>query len=1016
MADIPVGNTEKDAVPTYRGSTQEIDPDAANIALPEDELPQHVGAASLSVEKAFTGIPRPFAGVDGSFDTKGGIKEKATLISRMKNLVPYKFNNEGKRGKVTPLTQMYLVRYLGPLLYDNAGQALMKQKITPEKKSSSKKQARERLQRLIRQVDELDAALASESKLEMDVLFPFLRLKTLLSDGVAPMPEFKTGMVQQYYSGLNADQKKKFRDVLRKLPGGLPTQGEKGALTLEDRYHLPIMTMIEELQDKGQKATKLTLLDDPGGEKRIPLEQGSALTSYGMNILLAEEGGRHGIAESMLSEYPVEWEELEDFDGVGYLMELIIAIYDLDDDNALYALQSLLTTEFELVIMNMGTKTESATAVIMDDDNEVRIGLNLLSGNSIGSASGSLAQEGKSAINLDGKSFPEGPRLPGCVVLFNLAVHMRSVLTRKKLVYKTYTGATTKEREFSDEDLAFRMEAFDAFFGTTYDGDKLVGVNGAGTFNPGNISFDNGRMGYCTILSSTGSEESAIDPAEARLFNAVGQVVETIMLDNAVEAARGTKEFPSHTRYDETINALVGNSKAIGIATYHAQFHFNMLLNQLQAPFKDMNVEGEAIVGGRLLAIEAYFGDPAKLMLYWMLNFRDYLDWGSTADDGTPMFFQAPLDANTRAEIAAKEKNKLSHLILSYYRLSFAMLATKEVVTTKGKKPKGAADIKAYWTKLLSDSRNDPPTGSLFVQMLAYAFGSIGEESRRNDIPYASWLPPPTQTANMTTKDQSANLVSKYLKWAYGQKPLDITWFGEVAAVYHAAKAISMTEDYPSMVEGFVEAVAADGGHAFLFAVLLHELSERNSIPEEPQPLKVEITGAYIGKVAKVGEEATPFTDDDDDDDDATEDSDDSDGRGPSGPDEPATEGPTESESDDSAMSGMEAGSAASMFEAAVDPSEAGFTMSEAEDDPEPTVITDADATFLRTFIDVVSEPDEGIRYELVGTTVRNAEGVNSDIIDEVTGEMSNPDEAIKIAEEYLKEREDENVGLLGER
>ena len=136
--------------------------------------------------------------------------------------------------------------------------------------------------------------------------------------------------------------------------------------------------------------------------------------------------------------------------------------------------------------------------------------------------------------------------------------------------------------------------------------------------------------------------------------------------------------------------------------------------------------------------------------------------------------------------------------------------------------------------------------------MLAYAFGGVGEETRRKDVPYASWLPPPTQTATMTTKQDSANLDSKYLKWAYGQKPLDITWFGEVAAVYHAAKAISMSDDYASLVEGFVEAVAKDGGHAFLFAILLNENSERNSIPEVPQPIQVEIVGgAYIGTLQK---------------------------------------------------------------------------------------------------------------------------------------------------------------------
>ena len=856
MADIPIGATEADAVPTFRGS--ELDSADANLPIPEDEWKAHVGWGYLETEKGYTELPRPFAGVDGSFSTEGGVKEKKALIDKMKALVPYKFNNDAKRNKITPLTQMYLVRYLAPLLYKNAEQALLKQKITPEKKSSSKKEATKRLQNLIRQVDEVDEKLASKSTLEMDVLFPFLRLKTLLADSVEETPDFKHGMIQQYYSALNAEQKKRFKQFLEKLPNGLPTTRTGKTFTIEERYHNGLLAMFEELQDTGKKATKLTLLDDASGDKRLPVEQGSVLTSFGVNILLAETSGRHGLAETFLADFPIEWEELEELDGIGYLIELIVAVYDLDDNNAIFELQSLMTTEYTVVMMNLGTKGEPATAVVMEDENEVRIGLNLLSTGGREKAHNSIAQEGSeksgSLINLQGKSVPEGPRVPGCIVMFRLAEHLYKVMQQKKLKYSSGT-----EREFDDEERKYRIDAFNEVFATTIEGGKLVGINGQGTFNAGNIMFDNDMIGYCTIVSASGSEESAIDPNEARLFNAVGQVIEMIMLDNAVSAARGTKAFPSHTRYDETINALIGNTKAIGIATYHAQFHFNYLLNQLQSPFKDMNVQGEQIIGGRLLAIEAYFGDPTKLMLYWMLNFRDYLDWGGTADDGTPMFFQAPLDAQTKAEISAYEKNKLAHLILSYYRLSFAMLATKEVITSKGKKPKGAADIKEYWTKLLSDANNDPPPGARFVQMLAYAFGGVGEETRRKDVPYASWLPPPTQTATMTTKQDSANLISKYLKWAYGQKPLDITWFGEVAAVYHAAKAISMSDDYASLVEGFVEAVAKDGGHAFLFAILLNENSERNSIPEVPQPIQVEIVGgAYIGTLRKDREGGEP--------------------------------------------------------------------------------------------------------------------------------------------------------------
>ena len=72
-------------------------------------------------------------------------------------------------------------------------------------------------------------------------------------------------------------------------------------------------------------------------------------------------------------------------------------------------------------------------------------------------------------------------------------------------------------------------------------------------------------------------------------------------------------------------------------------------------------------------------------------------------------------------------------------------------------------------------------------------------------------------------------------------RPPPIEWFGEVAAVYHAAKAISISNDYPKIVTTFVEAVSQDGGHPFLFSILLNPKSERETIPEAP-PSKIVIT------------------------------------------------------------------------------------------------------------------------------------------------------------------------------
>ena len=128
-------------------------------------------------------------------------------------------------------------------------------------------------------------------------------------------------------------------------------------------------------------------------------------------------------------------------------------------------------------------------------------------------------------------------------------------------------------------------------------------------------------------------------------------------------------------------------------------------------------------------------------------------------------------------------------------------------------------DLNKYWKNLMLDASRSPPNPAMFGMVLR--FFSQSEAGVKPIIQIPTWMPvmPSDLRQAKNVKTDPKNTLN-YLKWAYGNDPVSLELFAEVAAAYHTAKALSEFEDYPHMVERFVSAVVDDKGAPFLFAIL----------------------------------------------------------------------------------------------------------------------------------------------------------------------------------------------------
>ena len=284
---------------------------------------------------------------------------------------------------------------------------------------------------------------------------------------------------------------------------------------------------------------------------------------------------------------------------------------------------------------------------------------------------------------------------------------------------------------------------------------------------------------------------------------------------------------------------LIGTNQYPGLASVHAAYHYQFLFQQMISPIKNWNVvDKDLFTQGTFLALESFFDKPAMKALYYMLNKKGYITIGGGGGESFS-FFETPRQKEFNLASFTGLQNGFAQMVIGYYRLLFAQIRNRLVIARDTKESRKldetTADIKTLWKNLIVDSIENTPDPKMFALVLRF----LAEESVSGVIKIPTWMPVlPEDMLEAKARDSNENEPSQYLKWAYGSNSADLEFFAEVAAAYHASKALSYFENYPKMVKRFVEAVDEDSGHAFLFAILLS--------PEQPNLAPSPVTGMPI--------------------------------------------------------------------------------------------------------------------------------------------------------------------------
>ena len=339
-----------------------------------------------------------------------------------------------------------------------------------------------------------------------------------------------------------------------------------------------------------------------------------------------------------------------------------------------------------------------------------------------------------------------------------------------------------------------------------------------------------------TISSEQLGEE---DYGLARAFQALGNILLYIVKKNALEVGQKEK---SKSSFDIAVATLLGTYNSPGPATYHAMLHHEQLVSVFEASIRQAEASKGIAALGQSLVFEQYAKNPAKLMCVWSLADLGLISISSVNEQGIPQFFDTP---KTDLDIKLQEQslmNSMGLIILSYYRLAFYPIRMR----SRGK-GKGNADLPQYWKDLLTDAENDPPEPYAFAAVLQF----LAKSKSKLKISVPTWMPTlPTDFSSIDRK-RNKEEISDFLSWAYGSNPLSTEAFTEVAAAYHAAKALSYYEAgrYAEMMEGFIDAVEQERGEGFLMAVLIAYGKDKTNLDKALKPAKLESVATPFAQV-----------------------------------------------------------------------------------------------------------------------------------------------------------------------
>ena len=697
----------------------------------------------------------------------------------------------------TPMVHYFLSRYIASLLLPKAREALA---VTA--KSDIKKLPT--LQRITKLNDDLEKMISSainlspDLKTEVDAIFDMNPVGSTINyldenkpakandELIIPGDHIEIGLLQKLYSIMPTGRRTKFRENVAEIIKTLDitdshTYGARSIYTIDTEIFEQVLVWIEEIELGGAKKTQnqkfVSGINNPTGIDLLLNEIidetvtiGSEIAMPGWMIMVySQDGGESFLKQVVDKRIAFGWADRTVDQNTGETSGFTQLIQDTYDEEEAREFEGVEDKAYEIA------KTNGFLGKIKDITvNEIEITFDIF-----GKSHTAKMDKGELMKNELNKEETD------------LLSQQYGISGAKKLGLK------------SSREMAEHLNGGD--------GSEIFGeewLNDAGFI----LASEDGNMlelAYPRVLELS-EEPMGSDIGLSRAFQALGDILMYLVKENAVTAAQ---KSVSGSAFDRAVEALLGTHNNPGPASYHAQIQHSLLYENAWRALAESDKSGMVALGSNLI-FEQYSKNPAKLMVLWMLANYNLIDMGGFNENGQPEFFSVPETKLDKLTAEAGLMNTMAVIIISYYRLAFYPLRLK----TKGEKNKDF-NLKKEWPRLQIDAKSDGPDPYAFATVLRYLTKS---EKLKVEIP--AWMPAlPKDFSSLDDRTRQKDEVIDFLRWSYGVNPLSKEHFCEIAAAYHAAKALSYYKpgDYPNMIQTFVNAVEAERGEGFLMSVLI---------------------------------------------------------------------------------------------------------------------------------------------------------------------------------------------------
>jgi len=741
--------------------------------------------------------------------------ERNRLKEGVKNLVksiPLKPNNDSIV-ESTPMVHYFLSRYIASLLLPQAKEAIA---VTAKTDTANNLPFLERITKLNKDLDSLisDAInLSPDVKTEVDAIFdmspvgstinypdddsddPAIADNTIINQGT----HIEAGLLQQLYSTMPTNRRTKFKEHVAEIIKTLDVskkhtnEAGKSFYTIDPEIFEQVLVWIEEIELKGAIKQKnidfVSGIDGTMGIDTMLNEVLSETATIGSEIQMpgwmmmkySIDGGQSFLQGFVSEECSFRWENRSaDGDSPSGFEELK---YNSEDEEQRGQYESFEESAYEYA------KMSGIPGTIKDIGNdgdkeyiEIRFTVN---GN-------------PHTTKMDRKELMEN----------ELDADEKSIMNNQYNITQTKKFGLKSSR-VAGENLFDGFGEFPSF------GEELLKESGFILASDAGLGVE---LAY-PLLIEVSDDPMGTEVGLSRGFQALGDILMHLVKQNAVEISNKSK---SSSAFDRAVDGLLGTHNKPGPASYHAQIQHSVLYENAGRALRESDKSGIVALGSNLV-FEQYSRNPAKLMVLWMLANYNLIDMGGFTKEGQPQFFSLPATKLDKLRAEADLMNKMAIIIISYYRLAFYPLRLKNQGTEKED-----FNLKKEWPRLLADAKTNGPDPYAFATVLRFL-----TKSEKLTVEIPAWMPAlPNNFSGLDDRIRQQDEVVDFLRWSYGTNSSSKEHFCEIAAAYHAAKALSYTKpgEYATMIKQFVDAVEAERGEGFLISVLIAYAAKDNEV------------------------------------------------------------------------------------------------------------------------------------------------------------------------------------------